>query len=293
TAGIVSAEGRSLPNDNYVPFIQTDGAINPGNSGGPLVNLDGKVVGVNSQIYSRTGGFMGVSFAIPIHVVMDVYQQLRDKGSVTRGWLGVLIQDVTSELAESFGMDKPRGALVSKVLDGSPAGTGGLETGDVIVRFNGKPVDQSSDLPPMVGATRVGQAIPVEVVRAGKSRTLSVEIGALPEEDGAEVASGGEGSGKSRVDTRLGLAVTNLDEAARERLEVDKGGALIEDMDDGPARQAGLRVGDVILEFDSTKVKDAKHFRELVAALAPGRTVPVLVQRQGGPMFLALKTPAE
>ncbi|MEQ8662900.1 MAG: PDZ domain-containing protein, partial [Gammaproteobacteria bacterium] len=232
-------------------------------------------------------------FAIRIDVVMDIYQQLRDKGSVTRGWLGVLIQDVTSELAESFGMNKPRGALVSKVLDDSPAGKGGLETGDVIVRFNGKAVDQSSDLPPMVGATRVGEKIPVEVIRGGKDRTLSVEIGALPEEEGAELAAGGDAPGKSRVDARLGIAVTNLDDAARKRLEVEQGGVLIEDLEDGPARQAGLRVGDVILQIDNIAVTSTKQFREVVAGLAPARTVPVLIQRQGGPMFLALKTPTE
>ena len=292
TAGIVSAKGRSLPNENYVPFIQTDVAINPGNSGGPLFNLDGEVVGVNSQIYSRTGGFMGVSFAIPIHVVMDVYEQLREKGSVTRGWLGVLIQDVTSELAESFDMAKPRGALVSKVLDDSPAGKGGLETGDIIVRFAGKAVDQSSDLPPIVGATRVGQTIPVEVIRGGKAKTLTVEIGALPDEEEAVIAEKG-GAGKTRVDARLGIAVADLDADARKRLDLEKGGVLIEEIEEGPARQAGLRVGDVILQLNNVAVEDAATFRDIVKSLAPGKTVPVLIQRQGGPMFLALKTPSE
>jgi len=292
TAGIVSAKGRSLPNENYVPFIQTDVAINPGNSGGPLFNLDGKVVGVNSQIYSRTGGFMGVSFAIPIHVVMDVYEQLREKGSVTRGWLGVLIQDVTSELAESFDMAKPRGALVSKVLDDSPAGKGGLETGDIIVRFAGKAVDQSSDLPPIVGATRVGQKIPVEVIRGGKAKTLTVEIGALPDEEEAVIAEKG-GAGKTRVDARLGIAVADLDAEARKRLDLEQGGVLIEEIEEGPARQAGLRVGDVILQLNNVAVDNAGQFRDIVKGLAPGKTVPVLIQRQGGPMFLALKTPPE
>ncbi len=292
TAGIVSAKGRSLPNENYVPFIQTDVAINPGNSGGPLFNLDGEVVGVNSQIYSRTGGFMGVSFAIPIHVVMDVYEQLREKGSVTRGWLGVLIQDVTSELAESFGMAKPRGALVSKVLDDSPAGKGGLETGDIIVRFAGKAVDQSSDLPPIVGATRVGQKIPVEVIRGGKAKTLTVEIGALPDEEEAVVAEK-SGTGKTRVDARLGIAVADLDADARKRLDLEQGGVLIDEIEEGPARQAGLRVGDVILQLNNVAIDDAAQFRDIAKGLAPGKTVPVLIQRQGGPMFLALKTPPE
>ncbi|MGE0486544.1 MAG: DegQ family serine endoprotease [Gammaproteobacteria bacterium] len=288
TAGIVSAKGRSLPNENYVPFIQTDVAINPGNSGGPLFNLDGEVVGVNSQIYSRTGGFMGVSFAIPIHVVMNVYEQLRDKGSVTRGWLGVLIQDVTAELAESFNMDKPRGALVSKVLADSPAKQGGLETGDVIVTFNGRAVDQSSDLPPIVGATQVGDKIPVEVIRGGKRQTVTIEIGALPDDD-EEIALGDNPEAKSNVDARLGVAVRNLDAEQREALQVDAGGVLIEDIERGPAYDAGLRAGDVVLQLNNQKITDAKQFLEVVAKLPADKTVPVLVQRQGNPLFLAMK----
>jgi serine protease Do len=165
TAGIVSAKGRSLPRENYVPFIQTDVAINPGNSGGPLFNQEGEVVGVNSQIYSRTGGYMGLSFAIPIEVAMDVVDQLKTSGRVSRGWLGVLIQDVTLDLAESFGMEQPRGALVAKVLPGSPAEDAGIKVGDVIVAFDGKDVDHSSGLPPIVGSTKVGVNIPVDVIR--------------------------------------------------------------------------------------------------------------------------------
>jgi len=165
TQGIISAMGRSLPNENYVPFIQTDVAINPGNSGGPLFNLQGEVIGVNSQIYSRTGGFMGMSFAIPVNVVKDVYKQLKEQGHVSRGWLGVLIQDVTRELAESFAMKKPHGALVAKVLSDSPAEKAGFKVGDVIVSFNGDKIDVSSDLPPMVGSTKVGKSVPVKASR--------------------------------------------------------------------------------------------------------------------------------
>jgi serine protease Do len=170
TAGIISAMGRSLPNENYIPFIQTDVAINPGNSGGPLFNLKGEVIGVNSQIYSRTGGFMGLSFAVPINVVTNVYQQLRDQGHVSRGWLGVLIQDVTRELAESFGMERPHGALIAKVLPDSPAAAAGLEVGDVVIRFDGDEVSFSSDLPPMVGNSIIGNAVPVDIIRRGKNR---------------------------------------------------------------------------------------------------------------------------
>ena len=168
TQGIVSAKGRSLPSDSYVPFIQTDVAINPGNSGGPLFNLDGQVVGVNSQIYSRTGGFMGLSFAIPIEMAMDVAEQLKTRGHVTRGWLGVLIQDVTRQLAESFGMDTPHGALVAKVLEGSPAEKAGIRVGDIIVSFDGKRIGNSSVLPPLVGATRIGRKVELKVIREGR-----------------------------------------------------------------------------------------------------------------------------
>ena len=290
TAGIVSAKGRSLPNENYVPFIQTDVAINPGNSGGPLFNLDGEVVGVNSQIYSRTGGFMGVSFAIPIGVVLNVYEQLRDKGSVTRGWLGVLIQDVTQELAESFKMGKPQGALVSKVLEGSPAEQGGLETGDIIVNFAGTTIERSSDLPPMVGTTQVGDKIPVDIIRNGKQQRLSVEIGALPEEE-PELAGTPEPA-KSKLDSKLKLGVSDLNKVQREQLQVDQGGVLVDDIEDGPAYSAGLRVGDVILQINNQKVSGREQFKELSGALQPGKTVPILIQRQGGPLFLAMKVPA-
>lgn len=290
TAGIVSAKGRSLPNENYVPFIQTDVAINPGNSGGPLFNLDGEVVGVNSQIYSRTGGFMGVSFAIPVHVVLNVYEQLREKGTVTRGWLGVLIQDVTQELAESFGMDKPKGALVSKVLDGSPAGKAGIETGDVIVTFGGQPIERSSELPPIVGTTVVGEKIPVEVVRMGKQRKLTVDIGALPEEE-LPVARAAPGADSSKLDPRLRISVAELTAEQRERLEIEGGGVIVDDIEPGPAYNAGIRVGDVLLEINNREIDDLGDFRKLAKQLEAGRTVPILVHRQGGPLFLAMKVP--
>jgi serine protease Do len=172
TAGIVSAVGRSLPEESYVPFIQTDVAINPGNSGGPLFNLAGEVVGINSQIYSRTGGFMGLSFAIPIDVAMEAVEQLKEKGQVTRGWLGVVIQDVTRELAESFGLERPQGALVAKVLAGSPAAAGGIQVGDIILNFGGSPVPRSSALPPLVGRAEIGEPVNVQVLRSGDRKTL-------------------------------------------------------------------------------------------------------------------------
>ena len=196
TAGIVSAKGRALPQDTYVPFIQTDVAINPGNSGGPLFNMDGEVVGINSQIYSRTGGFMGLSFAVPIDVAMEVVEQLKAHGSVTRGWLGVMIQDVTRDLAESFGMPQPRGALVARVLPDGPAARAGLQAGDVILRFNGEDIVYSSDLPPRVGRTAVGGTVKVDVLRAGKPRVLRVTVAALPDQPPA--AGGKPAQGRSQ-----------------------------------------------------------------------------------------------
>ena len=253
TAGIVSAKGRSLPNENYVPFIQTDVAINPGNSGGPLFNLDGEVVGVNSQIYSRTGGFMGLSFAIPIDVVMNVYQQLREKGSVSRGWLGVLIQDVDRALAESFKMEKPHGALVSKVLEDSPAANSGIEVGDVIVKFNGINVGTSSELPPLVGTAAVGDKTPVEVIREGKRKKLNVVIGELPTDEELATTAGPMDS-KVSTNKKLGVMIRDLSKSEREELGLPEHGVLIDEVKSGAGADAGLSAGDVILQIDAKKV---------------------------------------
>lgn len=294
TAGIVSAKGRSLPNENYVPFIQTDVAINPGNSGGPLFNLDGEVVGVNSQIYSRTGGFMGLSFAIPIDVVMNVYEQLRATGSVSRGWLGVLIQDVTGELAESFKMKMPHGALVSKVLPDSPAAQAGLEPGDVITRFDGKSIATSSDLPPMVGATRVGQKVELQIVRGGSARGLVITIGQLPEEDEqADVAPATRRPDGSTEVAKLKMSIRELTKAERNRLEAKSRGVLVERVKPGPAAAAGLQPMDVIVQLNFETVTSVKDFTAAVDKLTPGSKVPMLVQREGSPMFLALEVPKQ
>ncbi|MEC9341943.1 MAG: DegQ family serine endoprotease, partial [Pseudomonadota bacterium] len=214
TAGIVSATGRSLPKDSYVPFIQTDVAINPGNSGGPLFNMDGEVIGVNSQIYSRTGGFMGLSFAIPIDVAMEVVDQIKERGYVSRGWLGVLIQDVTRELAESFGMKQPRGALVAKVVPDSPADKAGIQVGDIILEFNDTEIVYSSDLPPLVGRSPVGTKSDVGILRSGKRRTVTVTIQELEEEVDESSRPARERSGGS--EQMLGLVVSDLTEAQRD-----------------------------------------------------------------------------
>ena len=285
TAGIVSAKGRSLPGGNYVPFIQTDVAINPGNSGGPLFDLDGKVVGINSQIYSRTGGFMGLSFAIPVDMAMQVVDQLKTSGHVARGWLGVLIQDVTRELAESFGMDKPRGALVAKVMPDSPAEKAGFKVGDVVVRFNGKEIIRSSGLPPLVGVSPVGKKVKVEILRKGKTKVLRVKLGELPEDD-TKVANSGH---PTTDDSRLNLLVMDLTDEQRTKLEIKEGGVLVSRIKAGPARKAGVRRGDVMLMINNVDIKGVKHFKQVVEGLTAGKSVPLLVQRRGGPVFLALK----
>ena len=289
TAGIVSAKGRSLPRENYVPFIQTDVAINPGNSGGPLFNLEGEVVGVNSQIFSRTGGFMGLSFAIPIAVAMDVVDQLRASGRVSRGWLGVLIQDVTRELAESFAMAKPQGALVAKVMAGGPAEQAGIEVGDILLSFGEHSIERSSDLPPIVGRTRGGREVSVEILRGGQSMTLQVTTGELPEEDEIEVAVA-EAAAPDRLEaTRLGLTVRNLNDEERAGLDLADQGVVVSSVSDGPASRAGIREGDLILMLNNEKVSSIEDFRHLADELSEGKAVSVLVQRQGNPIFLALK----
>jgi serine protease Do len=290
TAGIVSAKGRSLPTENYVPFIQTDVAINPGNSGGPLIDLDGKVVGVNSQIYSRTGGFMGLSFAVPIDLAMNVADQLRTQGHVSRGWLGVLIQDVTRELAESFGMPHPRGALVSQVLPDSPAQGSDLQVGDVILAFNGRTLMTSSALPPMVGASPVNKSATLRILRDGKEREVEVVIGELPDED--QMPSLGSRMPDKASADRIGLRVQDLTDAQREELGLGETvGVLVEDVKPGPGMEAGIRPGDVVLMLNHQQVNSASQFREAVKSLPDGRSVAVLVQRDAGRLFMALRVP--
>jgi serine protease Do len=288
TSGIVSAKGRALPSENYVPFIQTDVAINPGNSGGPLFNMDGEVVGINSQIFSRTGGYMGLSFAIPIEVAMDVADQLKSKGHVTRGWLGVLIQDVTRELAQSFGMKKPMGALVSKVLPDSPGAKGGILVGDVILEFNGREVSNSSNLPPIVGSTPVGKEIEVKVLRNGTAQTLTLTLGELKDEDKKVLA---KVDSKSTTNSRLGLGTSEVPKEIRDALEIKEGGVIVSALDSGAASKAGIRKGDVIVMFGGQRVENGKQFGDLVDKAQAGAVVPVLVQREGGPTFLAIKIP--
>jgi serine protease Do len=285
TAGIVSAKGRSLPSESYVPFIQTDVPINPGNSGGPLFNMKGEVVGINSQIYSRSGGYQGVSFAIPIDVAMEVVGQLKSGGKVSRGWLGVVIQEVTADLAESFGLDRPRGALVSQVQADSPAAKAGLQPADVILEFNGKTVENSGDLPRMVGMTKPGARIPLQVWRRGKLQSLGVVVGELPAESQQADNNG------SKAFSRGGLALSELSTEQRRALGLDHG-LLVEDAT-GDAARAGIRTGDVILAVNNNKVATVEAYRKAIAAVPAGKSVAVLVRRGDGSLYIPLKISGE
>lgn len=283
TQGIISALARSLPSDNYIPFIQTDAAVNPGNSGGPLFNLNGEVIGVNSQIYSRSGGYQGISFAIPIDVAMDVVEQLKSGGKVTRGWLGVLIQEVTPDLAQSFNLNKPHGALVGQVMADSPAQKAGIKAGDIIVTFNGQPVHHSSDLPLMVGRTRPGTSVALVVIREGKEQPLSIQLEELPEDSKLQQAIA-----EPAAKNRLGLTVTELGD---DKYQKGEPGVLVKDVDEGPAADAGIRAGDVIVRLNNVEVSDPSQFATLVKQLPTGRPIPVLVKRENGSLFLALTVP--
>ncbi|MDI9246124.1 DegQ family serine endoprotease [Marinobacter sp. CHS3-4] len=288
TAGIVSALGRSLPSENYVPFIQTDVAINPGNSGGPLFNLDGEVIGINSQIYTRSGGFMGVSFAIPIDDAMNVFRQLRDDGSVSRGWLGVLIQEVNRDLAESFGLERPRGALVAEVMSDSPAQEAGLQAGDIVLAYDGDEVELSSDLPPMVGRTPVGETASLRVMRGGDVISVDVEIGRLPEEGQARARAPANGN-SDPSSAPLGLTIEPLPAELADSWNLSSGGVLVTNVAGGAARDAGIRPDDVITEINRRKVSSVEDFREAVDSLPDGNAVSVRVVRQGRAIYLVMK----
>ena len=283
TSGIVSAKGRSLPDENYVPFIQTDAAINPGNSGGPLFNMRAEVVGINSQIYSRSGGYQGVSFAIPIDVAMDVAEQLKAGGKVSRGWLGVAVQEVTADLAESFGLSRPAGALISDVQEGSPAEKSGLQVSDVILQFDGKAVENSGDLPRLVGAIRPGSKVPVKVWRKGAVKELIVAVGRMPDED-----NGGPAAMKfGKAVSKGGLALSELSTEQKHALKLNNG-LLVEDATDDAVR-AGIREGDVILAVNNTMVKTVDEFRRLIKAVPKGKSAAILVRRGEGTLYIPLK----
>lgn len=286
TAGIVSAKQRSLSSEQYVPFIQTDVAINPGNSGGPLFNLRGEVVGVNSQIFSRSGGYMGLSFAIPINVALNTVEQLREQGYVSRGWLGVVVQEVTRELAESFGLNRPEGALVVRVVPGSPAEEAGLKVGDVIMAFNGENVERSASLPVLVGKAKPGEKATVTVLRDGDEVTLKLKAGELAKQAHMQQ----QGASPAQPDkTALGLVFQDLNSTQRQRAGIKDGGVVVTEVRPGPAADAGIREGDLILRWGAETIDSAEQLDELIAAMQPDETVPVLVQREGDQRFLALR----
>lgn len=291
TAGIVSAKGRSLPQENYVPFIQTDVAINPGNSGGPLFNMRGEVVGINSMIYSRSGGYMGVSFAIPIEVAMDVQEQLRSTGKVSRGRLGVVIQEVSKELAESLGLARPMGAVVNAVEKGGPAEKAGLEPGDVILHFDGKAVGSSSDLPRMVGSMRPGTKAVVQVWRKGATRDITVTVGEMAEEKSAGIRTRRGSKAPEQAPNRLGLVVSELNAEQKRELKLNSG-LIVEDVR-GVGARADLRPGDIVIAVISrgatTEVRTVDQFNKLLAGFEKGSNVTLLIRRGEMQTFITVR----
>lgn len=283
TAGIVSAINRTLPRDAYVPFIQTDVAINPGNSGGPLFNLDGEVVGINSQIFTRSGGFMGVSFAIPINVAMDVADQLREDGRVNRGWLGVMIQPVSRDLAESFGMDDAIGALIADLDPEGPAARGGLQAGDVILEVNGEEVERSSSLPRLIGRGAPGSEVELTLMRDGEEISESVELGSWPNAEGETEQT------TSNNQVRLGLMVAEIDDAMREQLNIQGGVEVRQVEPDSVAATAGIRPGDVLVSIDHRSVSSSEELVQIVESLPTDRAIPLRLFREGRSLFVALR----
>jgi serine protease Do len=290
TAGIVSAKGRSLPQENFVPFIQTDVAINPGNSGGPLFNMRGEVVGINSQIYSRTGGFMGLSFAIPIDVALDIQKQLREKGRVARGRIGVVIQEVTRDLATSFGLDRPRGALVNSVEKGSPADRAGVEPTDIILGFDGKPVEGSSDLPRIVGSTRPGTQSSVEVWRKGQTRKLAITVAELQEDRIAANAPPGRAKPQTEAPAnRLGIVVGELSAEQKKGLHITHGLVVTEVR---PDSKADVRKGDVLLTLvhkgQHTELRSVEQFNRILSGLDRNSVITLQVRRGESTAFVTI-----
>ena len=291
TAGIVSAKGRSLPTErgeNYVPFIQTDVAINPGNSGGPLFNLQGEVIGVNSQIFTRSGGSIGLSFAIPSKVVRNIIEQLKVNGEVVRGWLGVSIQNVDRTLAESFDLDRPRGALVAQVDKDSPAERAGIESGDIIVEVDGEQIEVSADLPHVIGLIAPGLKVPVSVIREGKERSIRVEIGALEANEVPRVAAKASEPGTLQA---LGMVVRELQETDENPSGL-RGGVLVTKVDDeSAADESGVRAGDILTRVGRTPISRLADMESAIEQIKPGDSLSLRLIRQGSPQFIGIKVP--
>lgn len=291
TAGIISALGRSLPTetgDNYVPFIQTDVAINPGNSGGPLFNLDGEVIGVNSQIFTRSGGSIGLSFAIPVSVVRNVFNQIKETGVVERGWLGVSIQDVDRNLAESFGLDRPHGALIAQVGRDSPAEQAGLQPGDVIIRFDGESIETSADLPHVVGLIAPGTEVEAVIVRDGEEETIDVEVGGLGADEVAQVGAGVSADGSMSL---LGMRLGDAEPEVLSDLGITGGVAVLEVAPDSPADEAGVVVGDILTRLGSRPISRTADLDDAAAELESGKSVPARLIRGRSPLFIGIRVP--
>ena len=287
TAGIVSAIGRSLPNDNYVPFIQTDVAINPGNSGGPLFNLNGEAVGINAQIFTRSGGFMGLSFAIPMNVANNVIQQLKKSGKVSRGWLGVYIQEVTNNLAKSFRMKKPSGALISKIIPDGPASKSDLKVGDIILKFNGKKINTSSSLPPIVGNTEVGKTVKIEILRNGKKKFVKFKVQELPARKSAKII---KAQGKPKTKKILGMSVSNLSDKQREKFGIKKYGVIVQNISGDPAQEAGLLKNDIIYQISGENIQNIEQLNRIIKSMKKGDFASLLVRRsQNNSLYLAIQ----
>ena len=288
TAGIISATARSVPGENYVPFIQTDVPVNPGNSGGPLFNMSGEVIGINSQIFSRTGGFMGVSFAIPIDVARNVEEQLIKTGHVVRGRIGVTIQDVNAQLAESFGLDRPRGALVSSVEKDGPAAHAGVAPGDVILAVDGRPIERYGELSSQVAAMRPGAEANLALWRNGKEQTLSVKVAELKEQPQNVAYRGGKPKQQAAGQaSALGLTVRPLE--AREKEQANTQGSLLVEEVSGPAQAAEIQPGDIILGINGKRVPSVKELED--ATRAAGKNVALLIQREDAQIFVPLRLP--
>ncbi|MDO5057091.1 MAG: DegQ family serine endoprotease [Lautropia sp.] len=289
TAGIVSAKARET--GDYLPFIQTDVAVNPGNSGGPLINMEGQVVGINSQIYSRTGGFMGISFAIPIDEAIRVSDQLKASGRVVRGRIGVAITEVSKDIAEPLGLPKARGAQVSSVEPNGPAARGGVMAGDIILGFNGQAIERSSDLPRIVGNTKPGSKVQIEVWRQGEARKLDVTVGEVPRAEGQGNRRGLKSGPQTPARTNwLGMVANDLDDAQRKNQDVARGGVVITMLDpNGIAAQAGLRQGDVLLQLNSQPITSASQFESMLGKLDRKRTLVLLVRRGGETSYLPVR----
>jgi serine protease Do len=288
TAGIVSAIGRSLPNDNYVPFIQTDVAINPGNSGGPLFNLDGEVIGINAQIFTRSGGFMGLSFAIPMDVADNVINQLKESGKVSRGWLGVYIQEVTNNLAKSFGMKNPSGALISKIIPDGPASKSDLKVGDIILKFDNKKIDTSSSLPPIVGNTKIGKNVTIEILRNGVKKNIKFKVQELPIQTTAKTSKPVPKTVSKKI---LGMTIENLTDVERDSLNIENNlGIKVKEILGNPAYDSGLIKNDIIYQISGQNIKNISQFEKIVKKMRKGDFASLLVRRsQGNSLYLAIK----